>query len=348
MKDLRTRLLVVAAFAACATACGPTIPIVAGLKEAGADIFFGRPAPSPAPIPLNLPIEPVFPPPILPIPEVMPTIQLRCPTASPLAFPAHEAAETPPGPPKAGTYEYRYKGQILKNPGTSAQVTQLAIQTYGARIVSNVVPNASNGSYTFDVTEKLGLITQMNSYEVFPQSVAASTLPAGVNPDNGIYLTAMQSATLAQTFRPVTPIELMSLPATNGPMTLRGTGTDGNTTMTITPNNQGPAEIYANAPTPVPTPTPADTTNSYNAGRVTIDACGTVLQGWKVLLTGTIETAAGAGPNQKFSIEQDYGTQYGGLSLHDFVQFDWTDAQSQAPMEEQLEATIDQEPKLAG
>lgn len=338
MRAFASKLLALAALAACATACGPTIAINAGLKEAGADIFFGRPAPSPAPIPLIQPLNAPFPPPILPVPIFSaPPVALHCPTASPLAFPAHEAAETPAGPPAAGTYEFRYKGSIVKNPGATNQVAVVQVQAYGTRTISNV-QSFSDGHFQFDVTESLGPIKQKNTYVVYPQSVAASALPSGVNPDNGIYLAEMQQAVLGFDFRPTTPVELMSLPAQNGAMTLRGTGTDGATTMQINPNNPGPGEAGS---------TP-DTSTSYNAGRTTVDACGKVLQGWQVNLTGSIVTATGVGPNETFVIHQVYGTQYGGLSLLDDVQFDWTDATTATPMEEKLTATIDQEPKLAG
>jgi len=344
----RARLLI--AVTLLVSACGPTVAINAGLKQAGANIYFGRPAASPAPIPIQVPALPAFPQPIELPPFQFPTFQLRCPVASPLAFPKHEASQTSLLPPVPGTYEYRYKGAIIRDPGKPDAANQVQFSAPGHREVAHVSPVASDGHYSFDVVETLGPFKQTNSYVVYPVSQANSTLPSGVSPDSGIYLTQMQIVALwgSRTFRPATPIELMTLPAQNGVMALRGGGSDGNTTLQINPANpQDNLPPPSPGPSPSPSPSPAPgSDSSFNAGTTTVDACGTPLQAWKVLLAGTIATTTGTLPNETFSLELDFGTQYGCISLNDLLIVNWTDPTTQKPMEYKINATADQEPAL--
>ena len=331
----RTFALLLAAMVA--TACGPTLPLDIGVRDAGANIFFGRPAPSPAPIPvqqvpfLGFPMIEVPPPFTLPPPAIN-----KCPTASPLAFPKMGATVIPTKPPVPSTYEYRYQGQLTVP--TVLFALRQNIFAYGTRQVTNVQVS-SDGHYTFDVVEKFAKLTQTNSYAVFPQSVLGPSPVLGVGPDAGIYLTEMQLAPIGLTFRPATPIQLMTLPASMGPMTLRGTGSDGQTTIQITPNQSVSSQ-------------PPDTTNSYDAGQTTVDACGTPLRAWKILLTGTIgsaspNTATTAGtPEETFSLELDFGTQYGALSLRDAIAVNWTNQSTGTPGSYTMTTTIDQEPQL--
>jgi hypothetical protein len=274
-----------------------------GLKQAGGDILFGRPPASPAPI-AALPPVPTFPapvelPPLPPLPTALPTPSL-CPSASPLAFPKLEASITPPGPPLPGTYPFHYKGTDSVDAGPLGKASK-PIAGFGFRQVTNVSPVQLDGHYTFDVVETFAGMSQTNSYEVYRKSRAAAILPGGVSPDAGIYLTQQKFSNPSATFTPATPIELMSFPAQDGPETLDGTGSDGMTTMEIDPNS-------------------ANANSSLNAGRVTVDACGTVLQGWKDLLAGRIVSAVpGAVPEKDFALELDFGTQFGGISLRDHL-----------------------------
>jgi hypothetical protein len=131
----------------------------------------------------------------------------------------------------------------------------------------------------------------------------------------------------------------MTLPATQGPMTLRGTGSYGQTTIQITPNVNQPNQ-------------PPDTTDSYDAGQTTVNACGTPLRAWQILLTGTIgstnpNSAAVAGtPEETFSLELDFGTQYGAISLRDALSLNWTNQSTQSPGSYTMTTTIDEEPQL--
>ena len=318
---MRTRLFTFIACAMLATACGPDIALNVGLKPAGADIFFGRPAASPAPLPV-LPPLPTFPTPIIiPIVQPPPPLPELCPKASPLAFPKLEAAIRPPAPPVAATYPFRYKGHITINPGAKNQQTS-PVLGYGSRQVTNVT--AASDHWTFDVVEKLLTFTQTVTYEVYPDSRGAGILPAGVSPDAGIYLVKMQRG--KNVFQPVTPIQLMALPATTGPETLAGTGSDGTTTMQIDSNEANP-------------------NSSVIPGRVTVDACGTPLQGWKDLLAGKIVGVAGPGPETDFTLELDFGTQFGGISLSDHTVYSYTNALGQMEVDD-ITAIISASPKV--
>ena len=322
---LSQKLLAAAGALLLGTACGPDIALNVGLKPAGADIFFGRPAASPPPLPV-LPPLPNFPTPlVIPVVQPPPPLPDLCPKASPLAFPKLEAATTPPAPPVAAIYPFRYRGHIIVNAGVAGQRTT-PVQGFGTRQVMNV-ENLSD-HWTFDVQESFLGQTITNSYEVYPVSRANGVVPAGVSPDAGLYLTKQQLGTgaTARVFQPATPIQLMALPATTGPEILAGTGSDGRTTMQIDTNEQNPD-------------------SSVIPGRVTVDACGTTLQGWKDLLAGRIVGTAAPGAQTDFNMELDIGTQYGCISLSDHVIYSYTNALNQ-PEVDDITAIISTTPKV--
>lgn len=320
---MRAKLLTFALAALAVSACGPTVSIQAGVDPVGADIFFGRPAPSPLPPPVvqlpNFPAPLELPP--LPL-YIPPAIKPDCPAALPIDYPKHEAPGTASAPPLPGVYKFRYQGSDTTDFKLATQkVTQ--INGTGTREVKNI--QTFSDHFTFDVVETFDGKTQTNSYEVYPQSRAASALPSGVGPDAGLYLTGMTIDT--QSFNPVPPIQLLAFPANPGPETLASTGSDGKTTMEIDPNSANPS-------------------SSFIQGLANVNACGTVLQSWQDLLAGRIVTTAGSGPNESFSLTLFVGTQYGALSLEDQLSLDETGADGQ-PEHFVLNATIDQEPALA-
>ena len=329
----RQQLFVLVVAASLASACGPSIRLNASLKQAGADIFFGRPAASPAPIPLQQPPLPSFPAPIEipPLSFYPPPVKIGCPSASPLAAPPLEASTTAAAPPAPATYEFRYDGTDVSDPGAADQKT-VRLHGVGTRQVANVVPLQPDGHYGFDVVETFNGRVETNTYVVYPQSRAAAVLPnAAGSPDAGIYLSAMKIQPAGQTaptqsFRPATPIELLAFPVQVGPETLAADGSDAFTTMQIDPNESNP-------------------NSSVIRGRVRLNACGMVVQGWQDMLAGKIVTTAGPGPNETFSLELDFGTQYGGISLSDHLALDDTGADGK-PEHYEVTAIIDQSPKV--
>lgn len=337
---MKTTVLMAGACCLLTSACGPTLAIKAGVEQAGANILFGRPPASPAPPTVVSPVVPGFPAPIEmpPLPPAqlapLPTTTPACPTASPLATPDLLATADVGAPPVAATYVFRYSGTDTIDPG-QADATVTKLTGYGTRQVTDVqsvpAPNpAQAASYTFNVVETYDGYQQTNGYEIEPSGPAQVTA-TGTSPAAGIYLTEMTiqqagSGTQPDVFRPTTPIQISTFPEEPG-ATFQGAGSDGHTTMEIDPNTISP-------------------NSGIVTGRVNVDACGSVLQAWRNLLAGRISTVEGPGPNETFTLELDFGTQYGGLSLMDHLVVDYPGSSTVKPEQRDITATIDEQPQL--
>ena len=359
-------LLMVVAAGLCA--CGPTLPADIGLKQAGAPIFFGQPTPVPPPsAPPPVALNPIanFPAPreeppqfsFRPVPVISAPGAAACPTAAPGALIASSAVPTPTGPPAntAAPYRFRYSGSKTLDPGMAdQQVTQLPAS--GTRAVSNsgsvqvgASPGGAGGqtAYGFTVTEEFNGTRTTNQYIVYPQGPAGSTVAqeTATQPAAGLYLQRMTTSDLdgsnASSFTPDPPVELMPLPAnTNINSTFESAGTDsqlqGGESMVLPPNP-----------------------GSAITGDVHVDACGLLLDAWRVTINGFLATTllanqprscpAGAGNTGSpgctpFTLVLDVGTQYGALSLRDHLTEDGWDSRLGKPYLYEVTATIAEAP----
>jgi hypothetical protein len=367
----RRRFCLLALLAGGVTACGPTLPADVGLKQAGAPIFFGQPTPyppPPAPPPVALSPFANFPapleePPVFdfhPAPTFAAPPPPACPSAAPDAIISWPVVPTPTSPPvnTAAPYRFRYSGTKTLDLGKQDMHVE-TLPSSGLRTVSNSgkttvgaggpLLNAET-SYEFDVTEQFDGKKTVNQYVVYPQGAAGSTLAqqTGQQPAAGIYLKAMTTSNLddsqSESFTPDPPIELMPLPAnTNINSTFESAGTD--------PQRQG-GESMVLPPTP----------GSAITGDVHVDACGKLLDAWRVTINGFLANTllanqptacpAGAAGNTgspgctPFTLVLDIGTQYGAISLNDHLTEDGFDTTLNKPFVYDVTATIDEEPTL--
>lgn len=332
----RTGLCLLAAMGL--AACGPVAPINTDVKQAGANVFYGVPTPSPLPslapiIHFLNPVEsfptPVEQPPAPPVVIAIPTpTPDPCPSLSPLSYPAKEATPAPLRPPAAGTYPFRHTGTLTTNPGTAIQkVVQLPDS--GTRQVANVSAVGSAQDFSFDVVDTFNEEITTTSYHVYPQG-AAGPLPAtnGVAP--GVYITSMvtkdlNDASNNKTFTPLSPgVEIFPLPAAPG-ATWQSAGTDPST---------GTTEVVG------PTATDPKGTGTVS-DHVRVNACGTPIDAWEATMQGEEEYAYG-GPNGKvdFTLTVDMATQYGGLIVADYLVEYYKDQQTGVPTNYAAGATI--------
>lgn len=336
--------------------CGPTIPLQAGLREAGASVVFGTPAPqvvSAQPQPPQFPPPAINPVPNFPAPLEQPPIFIdmppqspapACAVAPPGAVLAAPAVSVPSGTPRAATYAYRYEGSKTIGSGSSAQGVPLAQR--GTRTVAPAsIPQAVAGSYAFSVKEEWNGVTTTDTYWVVPNSAAGTALPnaEGTTPAAGIYLvemTVQDPSSGTDDFQPQPPVELMPLPATVGE-TVQSSGVDGRD-----------GEAMEIGPYPSQT-SPGSSTPSEITGHGNVDACGILLDSWQVVLYGAIENArtpatsppSGCASTRTFQLTVDFGTEYGGFPLSDHLVENGQDQITCKPFSYDVTATIDEVPQ---
>ena len=316
---MRTRRVALLA-ALLLTACGPNPTQHVLIAQDATNINYGGslpPTPTPAP-PLQAPaIQPGAPPLIIGLPPLAPpvTITPACPTAGPLASPDLAATTSVNGPPVAGTYTYRVTGSETDTDG-NGKVTKRTYPSQTTLTVANpqtnnppatpppvlpgTVPSASDTTYTFDLKDGSSTDPTTTSFQI--DNGQSATVPQQGNTETTGMITITKLADSfngsSENFTPSPGIELMQLPATGG----------------ATWQSES-----ASSPTDNPTPEEWNTsgnigTTPYTAGsdRVTVDACGQLIQGWNVYVTSTV-----TGSNYTMTITANYviATQYGGLPV---------------------------------
>jgi hypothetical protein len=317
-----------------ATACaGPNAPFDVGNQAAPINLILGAHdavvvAPvGPVSVPLPSGLAPYVQPPGdgLPLPSgppsLPPAVDLGpCPSFDPLAPVIGGTASTLPGPPAPATYVYRAKttdtiGKATSkfNGNTTWKVTVGAADpttgaydvtldtTVGSAKSSRVLRvqpqaiTASTGHDTpLDAPPTLGINEAIDSYNStvlpygLPQIPRAAPDVARPGPA-GIYLVSQSMGD--NTFTPSLPIPILQTPLTNDSYT--AFGTDGVTAMTFV---------------------------STVKKRVSVNACGSKLDGLEVELSGGhIGTLTPDGKVQELDFTEtlDFGLQFGGLPLRD-------------------------------
>ena len=321
MKRLFALLLLV-------TACGPTAPIQATLKQPGTDVFYGRPkiVESPAPYTsfadLGVPNFPGIlegPPPGSGLTQAGPPAP-ACPQA-PAGAPVIEAPVNTTLAPAQQTYRFRYTGYMALNPGPHQTVTE--VPPAGTRDVSASSPTASDGSYTFEVIEQFDGVTTTTDYKVYPKGPGGATVgQTGETPAAGIYLTSLvTTGKTVESFHPQPMVELMPLPA-QANTSFQSSGVDPLTGQAM------------------------EVQSGQVGGRAHVDGCGKLMDAWVVTLRGQMLNARqGASAAKDFTLTLYIGTQFGGLSLADHLVETGTDETSGKPYRYELYATIDQVPE---
>jgi hypothetical protein len=318
------------------TACGPTLPLNTGLTTRGLNVFFGAPA-SPAPFVPNGNPLPNFPAPLeiapgFPLPAI--STPVACASASPTTYPALAADATPRSlPPAAGIYPFRFTGSETET-GRSRPLPTIGFRQVIPGKVST--DPAGNQSYTFQVNQLYGGQSTSMSFLVEPQgpgSVVVGALAQVQSPAAGLYLTGMTDDS-GNHFTPATPIQLMPFPASAG-LTYpsagweEGSGTDPATATTMSIQS------------------------GTIVGRERVDACGTVLDSWRVEVKGDIDSATGhgcpagstsCGQQKSFTLDFDDATQYGGLIIFDHLLEDGVDQTNGNKFHYDIAATINQKP----
>lgn len=302
------------------TGCGPNERADLGMRTVDQQIVFGsqgRPTTPPPPVTVPPPVfvnpGPTFPtivqpPPPVQIPTRLPQPAPACPTANPLSvpeLPVTSRVETLPAP---GSYAFR---------------NELAQTVAGSVVRSNFVSHRTVGSVhrvtqadgstvgLFDVTDSSSGDPVTTSYKVVhdtsPLEQQAGVLVTRVTRTHKDGSTDVFSPVPALVFAPF-PLQ----PQT----TWDSLGSD--------PLSQSSIELQGTV----------DKT-------VTVDACGALLQAWRLTMTGRIATPDAA---SDFTATVDLVSQYGGLSAADtFVR---TVVGASSPTESNR-ATISEVPRRA-
>lgn len=362
---LRHRRLVLALLALALAGCGPTVPLNAGLREAGASIQFGTPAPEivqPAPAPpTNANIVPNFPAPLEQPPVFSITapvgLSLPCPDAAPGAVLQAPAPATPSvlPAPTSTPYTFRYFGTKKLDPG-KADEQDFTLPTTGTRAVNSPVYwfTYTFGTYQlkyyeFTVTEHYNGMTTAITYDEYPNGYSGTGGPnvQGTQPAAGLYLVKMtvtDASGNTDTFQPAPStgtgpsnsqpeprgVELVPFPAQQG-ATVQSSGVDGanDEAMTVGPRFDASTNT---------------TLQSGIRGHANVNACDKLLDSWEDVLYGQIQNARSSSQSETFTLILDVGTEYGGLSLSDHLIESGTDAVSGKPFTYDVTATIDEVP----
>ena len=273
------------------TACGgPKEPFELGLKEVPSDLLLGRQTKPPLPLPAQLPPQTFFTdalagPSTGPSTTLPPPIQER---PRPLPTCAEGDPRTPARLPAALDVPrppvpaaYEYR--------TSGHVRAPTFRTL-APVTTHEVTNVRAGllgETYFDVRVYEGESTTSTTYHIVPRT--SMVVPPG------LYISRVDSGGLAA-FEPKPELLVLPFPALPG-TAFTGAGSDGLTSV------------------------------SYDGrvdGTERIDACGTPLDGIKVTLsngratTGRTDDEAYAA--EEFRAVYVFATQYGGLSIADFLE----------------------------
>jgi hypothetical protein len=358
-----------AALVVAATACtGPRAPLNIDVGAVPTDILLGAKvravaAPPIPPVLLTPPVPGAAPTSLLPI-EVLPpqtgtsvTTAVEppppaCPAGDPLQTPTLQAGGDIVETPKVATYTYRTSGSFEIG-GANAQ--KGVLPPTSVRSVKVPAWNATRTAFEFDMEVKTAGQTTISHYRVVPATgnVAnphptipknqvgdpAPTIPpqtapaarAGGPTSPGVYLISVRQpsgaavASSVRTFNggngmllvelPISPHDHLDSTATTGDATLRYSSTVGK-----------------------------DVAGQYQPHQ-RVDACGTLLDAWTVVIAGHVtQGASGDGTSIDFTATYAIGTQFGGLILEDHEVFDNAD-DSSAPVHRESHAVINNVPE---
>lgn len=358
---LRALQLALVAGALLLTGCGPDLPINMSIDNVPSSIVLGGkkpPAVTVAPIP---PVAlPVAPPLLAALPGLTGTPAYgglpqpgssaggsgpaACPTANPLTPVRQPLANAVSLPPGAANYSFRNHGDYEVS-GANARSGHFP--PVATRTVENVhqVQNSTTGGpwYVFDVDVVMGGLETVTTYTIVPEGGSAGASTAS---GTGLFLSRVKTHYAdgtSQDFHPVdTPgLLLLPFPATPG-SSWNAAGADPTTGVSMS---------FAGT----------------IARKVSVDACGTILDAWSVHLDGSVRPpspsgaptsaptpvplpsqspapAAAGSPGEVVQFVADYAfvPQYGGLSVNDVVSIAGSEPQSGFTQDDS--STIDSEP----
>ncbi len=315
--------------------CGPHIPLEVAVRQVPVDIILGLEAvrkaiaaalpsftpPPPAPPAVAPPTgpgsvaiptgEPVAKPTRTPTPTPVP-----CPAANLLTtFPAKPASADLQGRPAPGSYPFRVNGGY--QPDTSTKAGIMAFPADSTRTVSTP-QTLAQGIFTFDVVDtaggKEGLSKVTTSFEVVPQNVTEGSLGGQtVTQAAGIYITAISGQPLEApyfNFKPQPMITYLNLPVSFG-INWDTSGTDPLSGLTL--------KLHGAIDDSLP---------GSNKGRRVVDACGTLIDTWEVVVSGTL---VGSSENLSIGASYDIATQYGGMTFAEIFAYGGPDSGLSAP-----------------
>jgi hypothetical protein len=297
------------------TACGGSDQHSVVVRRIAADLAFGTPPPqTAAPVrPASAPsVSAALPAPdltsVLPPAAVGPIIRhlppaagLLCPTAAADAYPAEAATADINVEPVPGVYFFRWSGaQQLSIAGFSSKVPVPPVTRRTLHGVAAASDPTDSQSYTFEVDDPLNSTVARYLVRPFAGSIT-NPVPQPQPPDvprqglsvaAGVYLTHLAFKLDGATFTFDSPlgVQLLQLPVGNGAQwTSSVADTSDNSSITL---------------------------NGVVAGHDRVDACGTVVDSWRV--TGTLALSAPSAPiTISDSVGFDIATQYGGLVVEE-------------------------------
>lgn len=273
------------------TACGgPKEPFELGLKEVPSDLLLGRQNKPPLPLPAQLPPQTFF------------TDAVAGPSAGPSTTLPPPIQERPRPLPTCTEADPRTPARLPATidvprppvPATYEYRTSGHVRTPGFRTLDPVtihevtnVRAALLGETYFDVRVYEGERTTSTTYHIVPRTSLA------VPP--GLYISRVESGGVAA-FEPKPELLVLPFPALPG-TTFTGAGSDGLTSIAYDGRVDGTQRI---------------------------DACGTPIDGIKVTLENGRATngreGEGAFVAEEFRAVYVIATQYGGLSIADFLE----------------------------
>ena len=236
-------------------------------------------------------------PPLVSVP-----LQAACPTAPPTAAAEKSAEATITGKPIEGVYLWKRTGtQSRPNPAGGPPL-QTKITGFEKRIIRNVKPYQDSfdpDAYTFEMVQTLidRPIIQIRTFLVKPNSsgqedpgstYVVGQLPRATEPEAGVSVIKIEDqtpdGTSQGTFEPTTGLLMARLPI-DASDSFQSSAVDPRTGETI----------YASA---------------AGRGRGRIDACGDLVDGWRIETTQTRSDESG-------SVAYNYliATQYGGVPI---------------------------------
>jgi hypothetical protein len=306
------KLLAVAVLLASTAACAPKEEVHLSVRDLSSDVVYGdqsKPKPPP-PIPAAS-IRPTFPSfiqPPSPPPRpgfTPPPPKEPCPAAAVDAFPVVEASPRVRHAPAPATYVFRQSGEVTIGTET------FEVPPVSFREIADVVEH-EDGTITFDVIEDQLVLKTTTSYLIDQTSNDSAF--------DGIFITQVVTAPTkgeVEQFTPQPAIRILPLPVQVSAEPFVSAGTDALRGMSMSLEG-----------------------TVVERGRV--DACGTVLDAWKVHATIAVTSATMA---QTYESTFDMGTQFGGIVLSDHLVL--SGLQSATAVSRDTTAIITQSPPLS-
>lgn len=312
-----------------ASGCGYHVPHPAeriGMHTFTADVLYGAAAAAvlPGAVPLPLPAPPV---PVNGGGFSTPTRPVAPPPTTAAAFvcsPAHSATVTEPtisrvlAPPVAATYPFRADIKATSASAGAHALTNVA----ETRQISNVVTSGNTINYTVTTTYPFLATIETTDYQIVTSSDVPAdnegSVPLGTL--SGIYVTGQSVATIgskkpANTVTWSPPLQILKLPA----------ATSETWAVHSTDQKTGESESFT---------AKIDAISQVNA-------CGTLVQGFHVVLSGALVTP-GSGAPLTFTQTDLIAPQFGGLVLAD----DATVTAQPTGSTQQISDTINVSPEL--